>query len=96
MAITRDELVNLVSTLAKEIESEDPIDWGMLLVSEDRAYDMMASQVIENFIEKDLKTSAEAYTEREITMMASIVKLVVENFVLNLHLEKARGINNGC
>lgn len=61
--------------LAREVESEDPIDWGMLSIDEDTAYRIIASQVIELYNSND-----------QITMLASITKLIVENFVLNLKL----------
>jgi hypothetical protein len=68
--------VEQLVALAKEVESEDPIDWGMLSVDEDTAYRIIASQVIELYNTND-----------QITMLASITKLVVENFVLNLKLQ---------
>lgn len=77
MMISVDQLVEL----AKEVESEDPIDWGMLAVDEDSAYRLIASQVIELYNSND-----------QITMLASITKLIVENFVLNLKLQ---GMKNG-
>jgi hypothetical protein len=63
--------------LAKEAESEDPIDWGMLAISEDDAYRLIASHVIELYNAND-----------QLTMLASITKLIVENFVLNLKLHQ--------
>jgi len=72
--------VDMLVELAKEVESEDPIDWGMLAVDEDAAYRLIASQVIELYNTND-----------QITMLASITKLIVENFVLNLKLQ---GIKN--
>ena len=75
--ISVDQLVEL----AKEVETEDPIDWGMLAVDEDSAYRLIASQVIELYNTND-----------QITMLASITKLIVENFVLNLKLQ---GMKNG-
>jgi len=75
--ISVDQLVEL----AKEVENEDPIDWGMLAIDEDTAYRLIASQVIEIYNTND-----------QVTMLASITKLIVENFVLNLKLQ---GIDNG-
>ncbi len=69
--------------LAKEVETEDPIDWGMLAIDEDQAYRLIASQVIELYNTTD-----------QVTMLASITKLIVENFVLNLKLYQQR-TNNG-
>lgn len=71
--------VDRIVELAKEVEAGDPIDWGMMAIDEDTAYRMLASYVIEQFDKYDSG-------EREI-MIATIVKLVVENFMLNLKLQ---------
>lgn len=65
--------VKLLVELAKEGAEFDPIDWGDLNITEDQAYAMMAASVLEMDI--DILTSK-----------AIIVKLLVENFVLNLKL----------
>lgn len=64
--------------LAKEIEAEDPIDWAGLPLSRDVIYNMLGASVIEQ-IEK-----TKSPTERESILLASVVKLTVENFVLEL------------
>jgi len=63
--------VKLLVELAKECESVDPIDWGELNISEEQAYIMMATHVLE-------------MNRNHLTDGAIIVKLMVENFVLNL------------
>jgi hypothetical protein len=68
--------VDKLVALAKEVENEDPIDWGMLSIDEDTAYRIIASQVLEIYNTND-----------QLTMLASITKLIVENFVLNLKLQ---------
>jgi hypothetical protein len=68
--------VETLVELAKEVENEDPIDWGMLSIDEDTAYKIIASQVLEIYNTND-----------QLTMLASITKLIVENFVLNLKLQ---------
>jgi hypothetical protein len=68
--------VDTLVALAKEVESQDPIDWGMLAIDEDTAYSIIASQVLELYNTND-----------QLTMLASITKLIVENFVLNLKLQ---------
>lgn len=68
--------VETLVQLAKEVENEDPIDWGMLSIDEDTAYRIIASQVLEIYNTND-----------QLTMLASITKLIVENFVLNLKLQ---------
>ena len=76
--ITQDEVDELVD-LAKHSELGDPIDWGPLAITEKQAYQMMASNVLEqiNGLEKEQQTYV---------AMASMTKLLVENFVLNLKL----------
>lgn len=66
--------IQLLVDLAQEVEVTDPIDWGMLAISEEEAYTMMATSVLETF------------PDEKIEIQAVIVKLTVENFVLNLKL----------
>ena len=68
--ITIDELADI----AHEISITDPIDWKNLNISEEHAYKLMASHIIE--LDND-----------PLTLKAICVKLLVENFVLNLKLE---------
>ena len=65
--------------LALEIEMADPIDWGMLSINERDAYSMIASSVLEQYLLTDKD-------ERDMMLLAIVVKLTVENFVLNLKL----------
>ena len=65
--------VKVLVELAKEGGDFDPIDWGDLNISEDEAYVMMAAHVLE-------------MERNHLTDGAIIVKLLVENFVLNLRL----------
>jgi len=80
-------LVQQLVELAQEIESEDPIDWGMLSVSEHDAYGMIATSVLENYLNTDANS-------RDIMMLATVVKLTVENFVLNLKLLKGSYVSS--
>jgi hypothetical protein len=68
-----DEAIRNLVILAKEGEAMDPIDWGELSVTEDQAYIMMATHVLE-------------MERNHLTDGAIIVKLLVENFVLNCKL----------
>jgi len=72
MKSTTKQLEELIS-LAKSGEQGDPIDWGSLNISRDDAYRMMAGHVLE--------MDPDAIVQRSV-----IVKLLVENFVLNLRL----------
>lgn len=68
-----------IVNLAKEVDAEDPIDWGMLQIDEDTAFNMIASGVIEKFKDNDMRVA-----------LAVITKLVVENFVLNVKLHEPK------
>jgi hypothetical protein len=68
-----DEAIRNLVILAKEGAIMDPIDWGELNITEDQAYIMMATHVLE-------------MERNHLTDGAIIVKLLVENFVLNLKL----------
>ena len=68
-----DDAVRNLVILAKEGAEFDGIDWGDLNISEDQAYVLMATHVLQ--MERNHLTDA-----------AIIVKLLVENFVLNLKL----------
>ena len=74
-----DHIVDIVD----EIETEDPIDWGLLNISEANAYKLIALNVISHF---------DKYSEPEDdVMIATVTKLIVDNFVLNLKLQKLQG-----
>lgn len=64
---------NLLVELAMETEIVDPFNWGELNVSEEEAYRLMALHVAD-------------MPHDPLTDQAIIVKLLVENFVLNLKL----------
>jgi hypothetical protein len=68
-----DEAIRNLVLLAKEGAEMDPIDWGDLNITEDQAYIMMATHVLE-------------MERNHLTDGAIIVKLLVENFVLNMRL----------
>jgi hypothetical protein len=72
--------VKQIAELAKEAEITDSIDWGSLKITEKHAYEMMASNVLEQF--ENLSE------DQQMTVaMATITKLLVENFVLNIKLQ---------
>lgn len=80
-----DSYIERIAKLAQEVETEDSIDWADTPMEENDAYKLIAMSVVNQF---------DKYTvdEREI-MIATITKLVVENFVLNLKLRKAANGN---
>ena len=72
-------LTEQLIALAEEIEMSDPIDWGMLSISEHDAYELIAGSVLENYLATDADI-------RDMMLLATVVKLTVENFALNLKL----------
>jgi hypothetical protein len=80
--VTKTEFVGVLVDLAMEQDKADTIDFGMLKIQEREAFELMANTVIDNFwsVPED---------QREIVMLASLTKLLVENFVLNARLQGA-------
>ena len=72
MTLTVDQLVEI----SEAIELRDPIDQGMLSINDHDAYLFLATGDLENY----------NATDRELIMPATMVKLTVKNFVLNLRL----------
>lgn len=70
---------SMLVDLAMQAEITDPIDWGQLSMEERQAYTLMATSVIEqmNGLPDD---------QRVMVAMATMTKLLVENFVLNVKL----------
>ena len=69
--------------LVNEIEGEDPIDWGMLNIDETQATELVANNLVEQY---NTTWAEMPDDERNVIMLATITKLVVENFTLNLKL----------
>lgn len=70
-----------VIELAKEIEDGDPIDWSDLPLNREAVYTVLGTTVLER------ASKTQSATEREMILMASVVKLTVENFVLEMRLK---------
>lgn len=73
--------INELADLAQLAEVSDPIEWDYLRVDEKTAYRLMAASVI------DIINNIDESQKLEIAM-ASMTKLLVENFVLNLKLQQ--------
>lgn len=80
----QNKMIELLAELAMIVASADKaVDWGDLAIREEDAYKMMASHVVE-LIENH------QHDDKLITMMAVATHLMVENFVLHMHLEMLR------
>jgi hypothetical protein len=75
--MTTDELINLVVDLAKVVDNEDPIDFAMLTIDDESVWHLMATNVVEQYL---------PLADNKVVIMATITKLVVENFILNMRL----------
>jgi len=74
MKYTAEQIIEL----AKDVELEDSIDWDDLPLDKDRVYQMIGSQtyeLYENYAQSD---------NGEAILLATVTKLLIENFVLNL------------
>jgi phage-related baseplate assembly protein len=74
MKYTQEEIIEL----AKEVELSDEIDWEGLPLEKDRIYQLVGSQAYELYAEYSQSEDGEA------VLLATVTKLLVENFVLNL------------
>lgn len=84
MEVGSQEYIQALIQLTEDLECEDPIDWGMLNISEENAYQLCAINLVEIFRDK--------YNDpcfKEVAL-ATILKLTVENFVLNIKLLQER------
>lgn len=77
MAYTLEQVVEL----AKEVELGDSISWEGLNIDRNRVYQIIGSQVY------DIYQTWENSDDKELIMLATITKLVIENFVLHVALE---------
>lgn len=76
MRYTQEQII----ALAKEVELTDQIDWEGLPLEKDRIYQLVGSQayeLYENYAQSE---------DGEAVLLATVTKLLVENFVLNLKL----------
>jgi hypothetical protein len=77
-----------VEALISEIELADPIDWGMLNISDEDATRLIALSVVQHY-EAHIRPMSDS--DREYIYVSSIAKLTLENFVLNVKLAQALG-----
>lgn len=77
MNYTLEEIIEL----AKEVETTDAIEWDDLPLDKDRIYHLVGSQAYDLYKQHANTNNGEAI------IVATITKLLVENFVLNLRVE---------
>lgn len=76
MKYTQEQIIEL----AKNVELEDSIDWSEVNVDRDSIYQIIGSQAYDIYAGQCEEEDGEA------VLLATVVKLVVENFVLNLQI----------
>ena len=76
MKYTQEQIIEL----AKEVEISDAIDWENLPLEKDRIYQIVGSQAYELYEHYAQSEDGEA------VLLATVTKLLVENFVLNLRV----------
>ncbi len=68
--------------IAFAVEEGDPIDWGLFKHGQEQSMKMIAASILEQF-------DRETWTDEDrVVVMATITKLVVENFILHARLMK--------
>lgn len=72
--------LDLLVSIAKEVEGQDAVDWGKLAVGKDQAYKMVATSILEMF------DKPEYNFDDKVILMSTITKLTVENMLLNLKI----------
>lgn len=77
--LTVEQLVELIN----EVDSSEPIDWGMLNINENDATKMIAINLLDQY---NKEWSMLEDSDFRCAMLATVGKLVLENFVLNLKL----------
>ena len=77
MKLTLEQIIEL----AKEVEISDEIDWDDLPLDKDRIYQIIGSQTYELYQEYSQSEHGEAI------LLATVTKLLIENFVLNLRVK---------
>lgn len=83
-------LINIEHLLeiVNEVERGDPIDWGMLPIDEETAMRMIALGMVDQFENEWIVNHT--LEEVHYIMLATVVKLVAENFALNAMLYKRK------
>lgn len=79
--ISVEEIIDLVN----HIESQDPIDWGMLAIDENLATEMLVNQLVDRYNTEWITLDDD---DKIKIFLASMSKLVIENFVLNVKLRQ--------
>ena len=81
MTVTVEEIRELVD----EIDGQDPVDWAMLAIDESAATELIVNQLVDSY---NITWSKFDQDTRDRIMLASMAKLVIENFVLNVRLHQ--------
>ena len=78
MIYTQEQIIEL----AKNVELEDSVDWSELPhVNKDHIYQIIGSQAYELY-----QGWGDEFDERSAILLATVVKLLVENFILNIQV----------
>jgi hypothetical protein len=74
----------LLARLAREVEQGDPIAWDGLGLDPDAVYELIASQIAE--MVRGYEARGIPRDRQMLILLATVVKLTVENFVLHQRL----------
>ena len=74
----------LLARLAREVEEGDPIAWDGVAIDREAVYDLIASQIAEMM--QGYAAKGVPGDRQTLILLATVVKLTVENFVLHQRL----------
>lgn len=74
----------LLARLAREVEEGDPIAWEGMAADRETVYELIASQVAEMM--QGYEARGVPRDRQTLILLATVVKLTVENFVLHQRL----------
>jgi len=77
--------VEEILELMYEVESEDPVDWGMLAIDESAAMLLIANNIVDQYNTQWQHLTPDQQIK---SLLATMGKLIVENFVLNIRLRQ--------
>ncbi len=84
MSVTPEQL----EVLIQEVETEDPIDFADLPFEEEALRSLVANKLCEMMTEMDVLSDE----DRQLSLLATTAKLVLENLVLHVQLLRKDGL----
>jgi len=79
---TQNEIANALSVLVDDVLTEDPIDWGLLSISEEEAKNTIVYSMVEHYSALRDRCG-DSRDDVDLSLLAMATKLALENFALH-------------